>query len=453
MGKPGTPVLLPRHLADLRASGLSDLQIRAAGVYSEPEPGKVAALLGWKHPAPALGPCLCFPFLDPTGVPLGHVMVKPDHPRQKNEKAIKYESPLGKPLRAYFPPGTRAALTDPSIPLLVTEGMKKALKADQDGFPCVGLAGVYGWCQKRTTGPDGRKTGARELIPDLGAIAWRGRAVTIAFDSDLATNPDVARAERHLAEALTRAGAIVRVVRLPGAPNGAKVGLDDFLVANTPDELRALIYAARAPGASPEPKDEGTKPPSAADVLTGIGLEFELWHDPTQSAFASAGPHSHAVRSKGFRHLLVHTYRNRTGKVPNAEALSAALAGIEAAALFDGPERTAHVRVAGHEGRVYLHLANDAGTVIEIDGDGWRACPAPPVRFRKPAGMLPYLCPNPGARWATCSRSSTCRTRTGSRWCSRGSPGASGPTARSQPWCSSGNRGAPRPRPGAWSSA
>ncbi|MBP3956715.1 DUF3854 domain-containing protein [Gemmata sp. G18] len=392
----GSPALLPQHLGDLRASGLSDAQVRAAGVYSEPDPEAVAALLGWKHPAAALGPCLCFPFFDPSGTPVGHVMVKPDHPRQKNGKAIKYESPLGKPLRAYFPPSTRAALTDPSIPLLVTEGMKKALKADQDGFPCVGLAGVYGWCRKRTVGPDGKKTGARELIPDLAAVAWRGRAVTIAFDSDRATNPDVARAERHLAEALTAVGAIVRVARLPGAPSGAKVGLDDYLVAHAPDDLRVLIDAARAPVEPADTKDEGAKPPSTADVLTAIGLEFELWHDPTRSAFASAGPHSHAVRSKGFRHLLVHAYRVRTGKVPNAEALSAALAGIEAAALFDGPERTAHVRIAGHAGRAYLHLADPDGTVIEIDGDGWRACPDPPVRFRKPAGMLPLPAPEPG---------------------------------------------------------
>ncbi|MBP3954434.1 DUF3854 domain-containing protein [Gemmata sp. G18] len=396
IGETGCPALLPQHLDDLRASGLSDAQVRAAGVYSEPDPGAVAALLGWKHPAPALGPCLCFPFLDPSGAPVGHVMVKPDHPRQKNGKAIKYESPLGKPLRAYFPPSTRAALTDSLAPLLVTEGMKKAIKADQDGFPCVGLAGVYGWCRKRTVGPDGKKTGARELIPDLAAVAWRGRAVTIAFDSDRATNPDVARAERHLAEALTAVGAIVRGARLPGAPHGAKVGLDDFLVAHGPDALRALIEGARATTDATATKDEGTKPPSAADVLTAIGLELELWHDPTRSAFASAGPHSHAVRSKGFRHLLVHTYRARTGKVPNAEALSAALAGIEAAALFDGPERAAHVRLAGHAGRAYLHLANDTGTVIEIDGDGWRACPDPPVRFRKPAGMLPLPDPEPG---------------------------------------------------------
>jgi hypothetical protein len=37
--------------------------------------------------------------------------------------------------------------------------MKKALKADQESFPCIGLAGVYGWCKKRTVGKDGKKVG------------------------------------------------------------------------------------------------------------------------------------------------------------------------------------------------------------------------------------------------------------------------------------------------------
>ncbi|MBM3983733.1 MAG: hypothetical protein FJ304_26380, partial [Planctomycetes bacterium] len=107
--------VLPQHRADLRASGLSDAQVAVAGLYSESDPGAVAALLRWKHPASNLGPCLCFPFVGADGTVTGHVMVKPDRPRQKDGKAIKYESPAGTPARAYFPPNTRAALADPNI--------------------------------------------------------------------------------------------------------------------------------------------------------------------------------------------------------------------------------------------------------------------------------------------------------------------------------------------------
>lgn len=407
-GKDDRPPLLDRHAAELRASGLSDAQARAAGVYSETDPAAVAALLNWKHPAVALGPCLCFPFPAAAGE-APYATVKPDRPRTKGDKPVKYESPAGRPLRAYVPPGTRAALADPSAPLVVTEGVKKALKADQEGFPCVGLAGVYGWCQKRRVGADGKKAGPRALTPDLAAVAWRGRLVTILFDSDAVTNPDVRRAERFLGETLAAAGAVVAVARLKPAADGAKVGLDDYLLTHTPDDLRALIAEAHTPtsagaagdqkGAANDQKDDA-KPPPAAEVLAAIGLAFDLWHDATQAAFATAGRRSHAVKSKGFRHLLVNAYRKQTGKVPTGEALTNALAAVEAAAVFDGPECEAHTRVAAHVGRVYLHLGDDSTTVVEIDADGWRVCPDPPVRFRKPAGMLPLPVPERGGRLA-----------------------------------------------------
>ena len=66
---------------------------------------------------------------------------------------------------------------------MITEGEKKAAKADQEGFPCIGLVGVWGWQQARTRdNPDA----ARELIPDLAAVAWQGRTVFLVYDSDLA---------------------------------------------------------------------------------------------------------------------------------------------------------------------------------------------------------------------------------------------------------------------------
>src|SRR5262249_33513101 len=148
--------------------------------------------------------------------------------------------------RAYFPPGTIAALKDPSAPLVITEGEKKSAKADQEGFPCIGLSGVYGWQKRRPTDSAGKKYGERELIDDLAAITWEDRPVVIVFDSDAATNEDVLWAEWHLAQALIARGALVRVVRLPQGPAGedgkpAKVGLDDYLVAHGPDALRRRL--------------------------------------------------------------------------------------------------------------------------------------------------------------------------------------------------------------------
>src|SRR4051812_8103841 len=83
--------------------------------------------------------------------------------------------------------------------------------------------------------------------------------------------------------------------------------------------------AAKTSGRSGKPKATPT-----AELLAGIGLALDLWHDPTQAAFATIGRLSHPIRSKAFRQFLVNEYRKRTGgKVPNAEALSAALGVIE----------------------------------------------------------------------------------------------------------------------------
>ena len=260
--------LTPRHLADLRASGLSDPQIAACGFYSLQAPASVQKSLGWKRYNGELGDCLCIPFADATGKPTGYVRLKPDRPRKgkENGKAIKYESPKGSTNSAYFSPGTLAALTEQSAPLILTEGEKKAAKADQEGFPCVGLVGVYGWQKKRTKDANGKPQGERELIDDLAAIPWQGRSVFLCLDSDSATNPMVRKAECHSSEALTKKGAIVKVVRLPQGeigPDGkpGKVGLDDFLLAHGPDAFRALLAAA----VEPAPPEKGLTPNESPD--------------------------------------------------------------------------------------------------------------------------------------------------------------------------------------------
>lgn len=252
----GRPHLAANHLDDLRKSGLTDDTIRAAALRTIDDPAEVGRLLCWRGPARDLGPCLAFPFAAADGSPRPFVRLKPSTPREREGKPVKYESPIGKGNLAYFPPGTRAALADPSRRLLLTEGEKKALAADQAGIPCIGLVGVYGWQKKRPKGADGKPKGDRELIADLDAVAWQGRTVVIVYDSDAASNPKVLWAEWHLAQALDGRGATVKVVRLPAGPPGedgaaAKVGLDDSLVANGADALRRLIADAE-PAAPPE---------------------------------------------------------------------------------------------------------------------------------------------------------------------------------------------------------
>ena len=69
---------------------------------------------------------------------------------------------------------------------------------------------------------------------------------------------------------------------------------------------------------------------------------------------------------------------------------------LEARAQFDATERAVDVRLAEYDGRIYLDLCDEHWRAIEIGRDGWRLNKFPPVRFRRPAGMLSLPSPQRG---------------------------------------------------------
>src|SRR5262249_36520768 len=123
----------------------------------------------------------------------------------------------------------------------VTEGEKKTLALSQLGLVAIGLGGVYSW----------KKKDVEELIPDLAKVDWKGKAVYVTFDFDPKpeTRQYLGTAARRLARQLRKAGAKeVYEVQLPPGKDGAKVGVDDFLVAqraNGPEAFRRLVEEAQ----------------------------------------------------------------------------------------------------------------------------------------------------------------------------------------------------------------
>jgi hypothetical protein len=102
------------------------------------------------------------------------------------------------------------------------------------------------------------------------------------------------------------------------------------------------------------------------------------------------------IRSKRFRGWLRRRYYEATGGALTGHAISSELDLLEARAQFDAPERSVHVRIAEHAGHIFLDLADEHWRAIEIGPDGWRVNKFPPVRFRRPAGMLPLPVPGHG---------------------------------------------------------
>src|SRR5262245_37598777 len=136
------------------------------------------------------------------------------------------------------------------------------------------------------------------------------------------------------------------------------------------------------------------------NMLIDIACE-ELFHTATGSAFADILVDGHRetwpIRSKRVRGWLRRRYYHATGSAASAAEIRSALDLFEARAQFDGPERAVHVRIAEHAGHIYLDLADDRWRAVEIGRDGWRVIECPPVRFRRPAGILPLPVPHQGA--------------------------------------------------------
>src|SRR5258708_14428031 len=135
-------------------------------------------------------------------------------------------------------------------------------------------------------------------------------------------------------------------------------------------------------------------------MLTQIAACEDLFHTATGTGFADLLVDGHReswpIRSKRFRGWLRRRYYEATGSALGAQVISSELDLLEARAQFDAPERSVHVRVAEHDGHIFLDLADEHWRAVGIGPDGWRVNKCPPGRFRRPAGLLPLPLPQPG---------------------------------------------------------
>ncbi len=209
-----TDVLLEHNtrfmLADCQRSGITPDEVDAMGWHATPN--------GYAIPyhAPATGR----PMTTPSGEPFTRTRLR--RPRG----GCKYLSPKGGGIRCFIHPNAHEALTQtPDLPLYLTEGEKKAVCATLCGLPTIGLGGIWMW----KSGKDDDS-----LNGDLVPYVTGGRDVVLIYDSDATETPrkahDFADCARRLAVALEPFGSRLYRFDLP-SDNGAKVGLDDWLMA------------------------------------------------------------------------------------------------------------------------------------------------------------------------------------------------------------------------------
>jgi Domain of unknown function (DUF3854) len=206
--------LSPEHAELLAASAISVEVAQARGYRTVRTKGELRALDF--APSQCCVPGLLIPVWGVTKQIVTH-QFRPDQPRRKGGKPLKYETPAGSRMALDVPRPALEWLGDPTRPLVVTEGARKADAAISLGLCCVALLGVWNF---RGTNAQGGKV----ALGDWEHVASNGREVYIAFDSDVTTKAPVQDALRRLKAFLESRGALVRVITCRPDPAGRRRG-------------------------------------------------------------------------------------------------------------------------------------------------------------------------------------------------------------------------------------
>ena len=251
----------PRTLSDahremLTASSISESATAARGYrtirHRSEAPGEFA---GWQR---RLG--LLVPTYSPDGQTSGH-QLRPDRPiARKNGNAPKYETPSGSRITLDVNPLMLEEVRRGDSDLWITEGCKKVDSLTSLGLPTVGIIGVWNFAEPGTK--------SRVPLACWKHVRLRGRRVTIVYDADARTNPDVQEALRRLVAMLEGLGAVVLVVYLPIVDGDGKAGVDDYLaVGGTVAELRVMAGPYKPVDVARERMSRDEKLRSAVEYL------------------------------------------------------------------------------------------------------------------------------------------------------------------------------------------
>ena len=161
--------------------------------------------------------------------------------------ALRYDVPL--PENITVTPEGRAigfwawVIAHPEIPLIITEGAKKAGAIITAHYVAIGLSGIYGG-YRQPKDSWGNKIGLPYLIPQLKVFAQQGREIIFAFDNDSkpSTIKNVRTAIANTGELYAKENCQISTL----AWEYPEKGVDDLIVARGQDCFHEL-YKNRIP--------------------------------------------------------------------------------------------------------------------------------------------------------------------------------------------------------------
>jgi len=237
----------------------------------------------------------------------GQIQFRPDKPWKKDgekKAAPRYRSPLGE-FDAFLPPSPDNPLyweienlkrqvfyLNGHPYILITEGIFKAIAGCSNGLPTISLLGV----EQGLTGKAGDVEGKRFLVSALRSLAEAGFGFIIAFDADVATNPNVREAQKKLAKQLAKFKVPVRIITgawsVASVTEGGEVkntkGMDDFIQHKGIEEFRAILSKAKLfdeNDSEADGNDKKTRRKSEDVLANEIAEKYRsklAWHIPAQ---------------------------------------------------------------------------------------------------------------------------------------------------------------------------
>lgn len=138
-------------------------------------------------------------------------------------------------------------------------------------------------------------------------------------------------------------------------------------------------------------------------MILDLAEDVEFFHTADDVAYARIERDGHhevwPLGSKSLRAWLSRRFHQAHDRAPGGQALRDALDVLMGRALFEGSECPVYVRVASHGDDIYLDLGDPLWQAVRITAAGWEIVADPPVRFRRPKGLLPLPMPVRGAPW------------------------------------------------------
>lgn len=125
----------------------------------------------------------------------------------------------------------------------------------------------------------------------------------------------------------------------------------------------------------------------------------ELFHCPDRLPYVTVPVRDHRetfeIDSADFREWLSYQYFEANEKAPSSTAIQQAIGTLVGYAKHRGPTRDIHVRLAGHDGNIWLDLCDAERRVVCVTPHGWTVVAGNevPVRFIRRFGMHPLPVP------------------------------------------------------------